>query len=236
MKVAAVQYRARRGELERSRSELVALAVRAAPGADLVVLPEMAATGYVFPDRAAVEAVAEAAGGPTFAALAPVAARHRTWLVCGFPERDGDRLFNAAMVVDPAGELRFTYRKTLLFDADLPWATPGDTGYAAFDTGGGRFGVGICMDLNDDAFVAWVHDAGLDAVAFPTNWVESDDLWWVHAYWAWRLDGADAALVAANTWGTDGGLRFTGESAVLRSKRVLARLPATGDGVLRARI
>src|SRR5262249_9696196 len=110
-----------------------------------------------------------------------------------------------------------------------------DSGYLAFDADGGRFGVGICMDLNDDRFVAWVSGAGLQAVAFPTNWVESAeldvDVW---TYWAWRLRGATAALVAANTWGVDGTYRFTGASCVLRERTVHAWLPAEGNGVLRA--
>jgi predicted amidohydrolase len=234
VRVGFVQFRARKGDLEGSRSALVALAERAAEGVDLCVLPEMAVSGYVFPDAAAVRQVAERPDGPTARALAAVARRRGCWLVAGFAEDAGDRLYNSALVFDRDGGLAFVYRKTLLYDADLPWATPGDSGYAAFDTGVGRFGVGICMDLNDDRFVAWVRGAGLRAVAFPTNWVSDDsgvDPW---AYWAWRLQGVDAALVAANTWGTDGDTRFTGRSAVLRSRVIRAHLPEQGDGFGRA--
>jgi predicted amidohydrolase len=230
-----VQFRAVRGDKDRSLDSLVWLARRVAPGCDLVVLPEMAATGYVFPDRAAVEAVAEAPDGPTYQALAGVARDAGCWLVAGFPERAGAELFNSAMVIDPRGARRFVYRKTLLYEADVPWATPGDSGYAAFDTDAGRFGVGICMDLNDDAFVRWVRATCLDALAFPTNWVHSDDLGvhtWV--YWAWRMRGLSTVLVAANTWGTEGAVTFTGESVVLDGERPLASLPASGNGAVRA--
>ncbi|MEQ1568458.1 MAG: carbon-nitrogen hydrolase family protein [Myxococcota bacterium] len=235
MNVGIVQFRAPKGDKERALASLAWLAGRAAEGSDLVVLPEMAATGYLFPDRAAVEAVAEEAHGPTFRGLSAVARDHGCWLVAGFPERDADQLFNSALVIDPTGNLRFTYRKTLLYEADEHWATPGDTGYAAFDTDAGRFGVGICMDLNDDAFVRWMTGARLDALAFPTNWVHSEDLGvhtWV--YWAWRMRGQRAALVAANTWGAEGSVRFTGESAVLRGEQPLVAMPATGNGAVRA--
>lgn len=246
MRVGIVQYRARPGDPEGSRAELVGLAGQAARDVDLVVLPEMAAAGYAFPDAGAVRKVAEAPDGPSAAAYAPVARANRCWLVAGFPELAGDRLFNSALVLDPAGQLAFVYRKTLLYDADLPWATPGDSGYRAFDTDNGRFGVGICMDLNDDGFVGWTAGANLDAIAFPTNWVEppTNELHtWM--YWAWRLIGQDTALVAANTWGrhampTRGGgtepgpLAFTGESAVLHQGRILASLPRTGNGAARA--
>jgi predicted amidohydrolase len=237
MNVGVVQFRAPKGDKEKSLSSLSWLARKAADGADLVVLPEMAATGYVFPDRAAVEAVAEEPDGPTFRAWSAIAREARCWLVGGFPERDGDELFNSALVIDPAGERRFVYRKTLLYEADLDWATAGDSGYRAFDTDAGRFGVGICMDLNDDGFVRWVAGANLDAIAFPTNWVHSDELGvhtWV--YWAWRIRGLAGALVAANTWGTDGATTFTGESVVLHRDRALASLPLSGNGVARAKI
>ncbi len=229
-----VQFKARKGDATASRASLVALADRAAPATDLLVLPEMAVTGYVFPDAAAVRAVAERPDGPTATALAEVARRHRTWVVAGFAEDAGERLYNSALVLDRDGRLAFVYRKTLLYDADVPWASPGDSGYAAFDTGAGRFAVGICMDLNDDRFVEWVRGVNPHAVAFPTNWVRGDsgiDVW---AWWAWRLRGVEAALVAANTWGPEPGTTFTGRSAVLQQRVIRAHLPAEGDGVARA--
>lgn len=214
------------------------LADQAAAGADLVVLPEMAVTGYVFPDREAVAAVAEPAEGPTFDALRVVAKAHHCAIVSGFPEAAGDALYNSAWVIDPHGELAFVYRKTLLYTEDEHWATPGDSGYFAFDVAGARVGVGICMDLNDDRFVDWVRSEGCDAVAFPTNWVQSNedppiDTW---QYWAWRLGDVRAALVAANTWGLDGTVLFSGRSAVLKERTIYAALPVTGDGVLRATV
>jgi N-carbamoylputrescine amidase len=233
--VGLVQFRASKGDVAGSLRKLAALADRAARDADLVVLPEMAPTGYVFPDRAAVAAVAEEPDGPTFLALAEVARRRKVWLVAGFPERAQDKLFNSALVIDPQGERAFVYRKTLLYDADKPWAEPGDSGYRAFDAEGGRFGVGICMDLNDDGFLAWTRGADLDVIAFPTNWVaEPEPKYHTWDYWAWRMDGQKAALAAANTWGTDGPITFTGESAVLQGLRVLGAGPLHGDGVVRA--
>lgn len=238
MKVAAVQFKGRKADPEGSLAELVALADRAAAGADLVVLPEMAATGYVFESADHVRSVAEPADGPTLAALAPVAKAHGSWVVCGFPEVDGERLFNSAIVVDPKGALAFTYRKTLLYEADVHWATPGDSGYRRLDTDHGSFGVGICMDLNDDRFVGWARAEQLDVVAMPTNWIEEgDDVW---GYWAWRMLGLEGALVAANTWGPEGtgerATAFSGASAVIRQRTVLAAAPKVGNGFIVAEL
>lgn len=233
MRVAAVQFKADKGDKSGAIAQLVALTEHAGADADLVVLPEMAATGYVFEDKAAVDTVAEPARGPLFEALSPVAAATQSWIVAGFPERgDDDEFYNSALVIDPTGDLVFTYRKTMLYDDDLPWACPGDSGYRAFDVGEGkgRFTVGICMDLNDDDFVRWCTESDVRAVAFPTNWVaEGHSVW---GYWAWRMKETGAALVAANTWGPEAHTAFTGESAVIVGNTVIAAAPEEGDGVI----
>ncbi|RME25269.1 MAG: carbon-nitrogen hydrolase family protein, partial [Deltaproteobacteria bacterium] len=92
MKLAAVQYRPPHGRPDRARREL-ARRVRAAidAGARLVVLPEMATTGYVWPDAAALRPHAEPARGPTFEALrAEARTGGGAWVVCGFAEQADD--------------------------------------------------------------------------------------------------------------------------------------------------
>jgi len=232
MRVAAVQFKPHRGRKPEALARLGSLVDRAAAESDLVVLPEMAATGYLFPSPDDAARVAETPDGPTFQALSPLAARHRAWIVAGFAERAADAMFNSALVIDPSGALSFVYRKTMLYPPDEWWARPGDSGYRAFDTDAGRFGVGICMDLNDDAFVAWCAGADLDAVAFPTNWVEEGEDPW--EWWRLRTSTWRAALVAANSYGKEWVIGFTGRSAVMRGGEVLASAPATGDAVLRA--
>ena len=232
MRVTAVQYKATRGEIERSRAGLVALAERGAPGTDLLVLPEMAVTGYSFESADAVRGVSEAPEGPTFVALSRVARRNRCWIVSGFPEDAGDALYNSAHIIDPMGELAFVYRKTMLYEADIPWATRGDSGWRAFETTAGDFSVGICMDLNDDDFITWIARERPRALAFPTNWIDQGHTPW--DYWAWRMDGTGCALVAANSYGPDGALHLRGESAILDATRLLAAAPPVGDAVLRA--
>lgn len=234
MHVAAVQYKAEKGRFQASLSALLVLAGEAAEHADLVVLPEMAVTGYTFASHGEARAVAELPTGPTFQALSEIAIAHDAWIVAGFPELAGEHLYNSALVIDPRGELQFCYRKTLLFEADWPWATPGDSGYRAFDTGRGAFGVGICMDINDDGFVRWASEAQIDVIAFPTNWVEEGAPVW--AYWRWRLAGLHAALVAANSYGIDGGYKLSGRSAVIAGGLVVANAGPVGDLVIRAEI
>lgn len=232
MKVAAVQSKAIKGDKKASLKRLTALAEQAAAGADLVVLPEMAATGYVFSGRDEIAPHAEPADGETYEVFASIARRHGTWMVSGFAERDGDRFFNSAHVIDPEGKLHGCYRKTLLYDTDKSWAEPGDSGYLRVETAAGAFTVGICMDLNDDRFTAWCRTAQVTAIAFPTNWLDQGENIW--PYWAWRLAGVRSALVAANTYGEEADLRFIGGSAILSGNRLLAAGPREGDAVLTA--
>lgn len=238
MRVAAVQFKGDRNDLDGRRAALARWIWGVGPGCDLIVCPELAVSGYVFAGPDEARAVSEAPEGPTFRALAPVARALGTWVVCGFVEQARDRLFNSAFVVDPAGELRFVYRKTLLFEADQTWATPGDSGYAVFDTEHGDFGVAICMDLNDPRLVGWLGRRSPRALAFPTNWIEEGEEVW--SYWAWRLDATRTALVAANTWGPERHLTFSGRSAIMQRRVdsgawwVLAATAPTGDGLVRA--
>ena len=241
MRLAAVQYRAGRdgdADLPASWARLHALADEAAADADLVVLPELAATGYVLePDDPVAHArrIAEPADGGQLPALAAIARARGAWIVGGYVEAAGAHLFNAARVVAPDGSLAASYHKTLLFEEDMPWATPGTPGdWRVFDTGVGTFSVGICMDLNDPRFIWWLRRVRPDAVAFPTAWLEEGaDVW---RYWQARIGGTGVTLVAGDTWGVHRHLRFVGSSAVLDERTVWAGLGRTGDGIARGRV
>ena len=234
LRVAAVQFKPVKGDVPFSCRAMASLVDDAGQDADLVVLPEMAATGYVFEHADDVRRVAEPPRGATFEMLSPIARGRGTWIVAGFPEDAGEHLYNSALIIDPEGDLQFVYRKTLLFDSDMHWASPGRTGYRRFRTLDGSFTVGICMDLNDPWFVAWCERQGSEVIAFPTNWVdEGADVW---PYWQRRIARTGSTLVAANSYGIDGDITFSGRSAILDAWSVLASAPVTGDVVVRAEI
>lgn len=231
MKVAAVQTCPPWAQPAAARVQLAALVHDAgAQGADLIVCPEMATSGYVFSDPSELDGVAEPARGDTFAKLSPIAQAHGAWIVCGFPERAPDGLYNSALVIGPSGQLVDCYRKNLLFDLDTTWARPGNR-RPIYRTALGRMTPAICMDLNDDAFGLHLLVSRPDVVAFPTNWV--DEGMDILDYWRMRLFGWRGVLVAADRWGEERGVRFYGRSAVLGpGGAVLGMLPAQGDGVL----
>jgi len=231
MRFAALQFRPEKGQPELSRTGL-RLMIRDAAGlgAEIIVCPEMATAGYVWPHADALMPYAEPAMGATFHMLAQEARRANTWIVCGIPELDGATLYNSAIVVDPHGKLAAVYRKNLLFDADQTWATPGTERVLVEAVPGGMAPV-ICMDLNDDRLLDWLVERKPSIVAFCTNWLEEQLP--VHNYWSWRLKRYSGWFVAANSWGIDENVEFCGQSAVFGPGGVLvAAAPRTGNGIL----
>src|SRR4029453_13246243 len=92
----------------------------------LLVLPERAIPGYMFDSLEEAMPFAEEIPGPTTEALEKACRRPGGHVVCGLLERDGDLLYNAAVLVGPDG-LIGSYRKTHLpFLGVDRFTTPGD--------------------------------------------------------------------------------------------------------------
>ena len=228
--LAVVQYNPTRGERAYNLDALSALTSSAArAGAKVIVLPEMAATGYRFANADAVRPLAEPPDGPTFSALSPLAKEYRAHIVGGFAEDSAGTLFNAAIAIGPGGTIVAHYRKRVLYDDDLTWATPGDLPHPIFHTPYGTATLGICMDINGPHFCSFARRMKPALICFPTNWIDQQ-LDYIHQYWAWRLRGWEGWLIASNRWGEEDGVGFWGRSAILKAGQVMAAAPAVGDG------
>ena len=174
VRVTCCQLSPRIGDLA-ANVELSTAAVRTAvaAGADVVVLPELVTSGYVF------ESVDEVAG----TAITPAHAVFEKWsnaaaqtrgagcvVIGGFCEHGaGDVFYNSAAVVDASG-VRVVYRKTHLWDREKLWFRAGDILPPVVDTAAGRIGVAICYDLEFPEVTRHLALAGADLVAVPTNW------------------------------------------------------------------
>ncbi|MDR0343712.1 MAG: carbon-nitrogen hydrolase, partial [Nocardiopsaceae bacterium] len=112
MRVACCQLAPRVGEAAANRAACRAAAERAAAaGAQVVVLPELAVSGYVFADEAEARALAEPAQGPTASEWAGLAARLGITLVGGLCELGDDGLLYNSAVVAADGRIAAVYRK-----------------------------------------------------------------------------------------------------------------------------
>jgi predicted amidohydrolase len=159
------------------RLDAVAAQARA-QGADLLVTPEMALTGYAIgPER--VAALAEAPDGPLAQEVATIAQRHGIAIVYGYPALNaGGKPFNAAQAIGPDGARLAHYRKTHLFgELDRAQFSAGDAASQVFEWRGWRLGLLICFDVEFAETVRLLALQGADAVLVPTaNMVPFDNV------------------------------------------------------------
>ncbi|AVH61469.1 MULTISPECIES: nitrilase family protein [Streptomyces] len=169
--VACCQLALSVGDLDGNRAAAQqAIKGAAAAGAKVVVLPELANSGYVFRDTAEASELAEPFDGPTVTGWTEMARRHDLIVVGGICERDeGGRLHNSAVLVDADG-VRALYRKAHLWDAEKTIFEPGAELPPVVDTAVGRIGVLVCYDLEFPEWVRTVALRGADLLCAPVNW------------------------------------------------------------------
>ena len=169
---ACVQMEPRIGATAQNIERSVALIDEAASkGARIIVLPELASSGYMFKDRSEVEEAAESIpGGPAVTACEEVCRAKGVYVVAGLPEAADGAFYNSCVLVGPEGHLG-TYRKMHLWNEENVSFSPGNSGFPVFDTPYGRLGMIICYDCwFPEAFRA-LSLQGADIVCVPTNWV-----------------------------------------------------------------
>ncbi|MFW0795231.1 nitrilase-related carbon-nitrogen hydrolase [Gordonia sp. CPCC 205515] len=157
------------GEFEANCSRIESAITEAvAAGADIIVLPELATSGYVFDSH--VEALRLAVPSDHQALSRWSAVAGSATVVVGFCELSPDgRVFNSAAVVDRTG-VRGVYRKCHLWDREKLIFTPGDRPPLLVETTHGRLAIMICYDLEFPEFTRAAALAGADLFAAPVNW------------------------------------------------------------------
>jgi len=203
-----------------------ALAAAAAKGARLLVTAEMGTTGYNI-GAAAVAERAEPSDGPLAAAMGALAAEHGIGLVYGYPERDGDAVYNSAQLLSAQGERLANYRKTHLFgDLDRDQFSPGGEPVVQAEFDGVRVGLLICYDVEFPELVRAHALAGTQLLLVPTALMRpyervADLLIPV------RAQESQLFVVYANRCDVEGELAYCGHSTVASPDEVLAK---AGDG------
>jgi N-carbamoylputrescine amidase len=174
VKAAAVQFDPQVGleNKEKNLHRTLELINQAADeGATLIVLPELANTGYGFTTRAEAYAHAEQVpSGPTTQAWTALARERDLYIVGGLAESEGVRLFDTAVLIGPEG-LIGKYRKTHLWNREKLIFTPGDLGFPVFETKIGRIGLLICWDVWFPEVTRLLTVQGADVICSVNNWV-----------------------------------------------------------------
>ena len=137
--------------------------------ADLIVVPELFHSGYVFTSIEEVEEVSERIPeGYTTQSLIDVAGETHSFIIAGLAEKADGIFYNSAVLVGPAGFIS-VYRKAHLFKDEPKWFTPGDTGFEVCDIGLARVGMMICFDWIFPEVARTLALKGADIICHPSN-------------------------------------------------------------------
>ncbi|HRY83766.1 MAG TPA: nitrilase-related carbon-nitrogen hydrolase [Candidatus Cloacimonadota bacterium] len=196
---------------------------------DLVVLPELCLSGYVFNHSNEIEAQ-DPETSEVFSDLKTLSREKDSSIVLGFAERSGDKLFNSSALINPDGSLK-VYRKTHLFYREKLFFNPGDTGFFVAEAKGGiKIGMMICFDWQFPESMRTLSLLGAQIVCHPSNLVMP---WCQEAMKTRSLENR-VFSITANRIGTEAnGAQseyFTGQSQILGHKgEILIRLATDSE-------
>ncbi|XUY29001.1 nitrilase family protein [Agrobacterium sp. rho-8.1] len=234
--VATVQFEPIVGESDRNLAAINRLVKTAkVAGADIVVLPELAVSGYNFVDAEEVRALSGAVpGGPGAEVLCQIAAELSIYIVSGVAESDGDKSYNSAMICGPEGFIG-KYRKLHLWNNEHRYFHKGDIGLPVFDLPFGRVGIAICYDGWFPETFRSLALAGAELVCVPTNWVpmagaESDAEPMANILHKAAAHTNGLFIACADRTGTERGQRFIGNSLIIGPDGWPISGPASADG------
>ncbi len=201
--------------------------------ADLLVLPELFSTGYLFLDEEELRRSAETIpNGPTVSRFKELAGEQNTTFVFGIAERADDKLFNSSVLVTPKGDC-LVYRKLHLFDREKRLFAPGDKQLEVFDMGKAKIGMMICFDWIFPEVARTLALKGADIICHPSNLILPH--YCQHAMVARCIENRVFAVTANRAGSEKRGreeLTFTGNSQIVNPKgEILSKASAEDDKV-----
>ncbi len=228
MKIAHLQFAPVLGDTQASMEKIDNL-IGQCEGADLVVLPELANSGYNFVSKEqAWETSEEIGAGPFFQYLVSLCEKYGFYLVAGINERQSDKLYNSSVLISSEGVIG-KYRKMHLFWNEPDYFEPGDLGLPLFDIDSCKLGMLICFDWIYPEVWRIMALKGADLICHPSNLVLPgfcQKAIPVHALMN------RVYIVTANRVGTEGDKTFTGLSVIANPKGdVLHQASQSGEEV-----
>jgi predicted amidohydrolase len=166
VKLATVHHRPRNSKsTAENLAAFAALVDKAgAEKADIVCLPEGATIVGTSLDYISGS---ETLPGPTTKFLGDVARRNNLYIVAGLLEKEGDVVYNTAVLIDRKGNLTGKYRKASLPREEIDGGvTPGNS-FPVFDTDFGRIGIMICWDVTFPEPARALAQQGAEVIFLP---------------------------------------------------------------------
>jgi len=183
--------------------------------ADLIVLPELAFTGYHFQSRNELKTLAEdPEKSSTVEALVELCQQNNIHLVTGFAEKNKDKIFNSALLIGPGG-IEHTYRKLHLFNEEKKYFDEGDVPLQVNIVNDVKIGMLVCFDWAFPETMRALTLQGAEVIAHPSNLVLS----FCQEAMITRCLENRVFAVTTNRFGSDkrphGELKFTGKSQIV---------------------
>ena len=174
-KLALVQMMVVGGDREanlKHAKEMIEEAV--ANKADVILLPEAMDLGWT--DPSALTEAQPIPGGQTSQLLISLAKKLGVFICSGLIEKDGDKVYNSAIIVDPSGKIVLTHRKINELDIGHPYYSLGNK-LNVCQTPLGTIGLLICADANTQNHVLTRSLAfmGADVILSPSSWAVPPD-------------------------------------------------------------
>lgn len=230
-KAGFVQFQPLRYDVQANIDQLKALT--SGVKADLLVLPELSNSGYMYRSSETLAPYSESAdgSGPFLSALQEIACETGAVLVAGFAENAEGVLYNSAAAVGSEGVLQ-VYRKTHLFFDEKTLFVAGNSGFDLFELQGVKVGMMICFDWIFPESARTLALMGAHLIAHPSNLV----LPYCQTAMVTRSLENRVFSITTNRWGEesldDSQLTFTGASQVMSPQGIrLAQAPETVDSV-----
>ena len=219
MQIGYYQFRPLFGKVQRNLNRVINALEDVK--ADLIVLPELAFTGYHFKDRSELKVLAEdPANSPTVGALVDLCQRNNIYLVTGFAEKNKNKIFNSALLIGPKG-VEHIYRKLHLFNAEKKYFDEGDIPLQVNIVNDVKIGMLICFDWVFPETIRALTLQGAEVIAHPSNLV----LTFCQEAMITRCLENRVFAVTTNRFGSDkrqhGDLKFTGKSQIVGPDGVL---------------
>lgn len=232
LNLALVQIDTKLGDLPANLENILNLIGEAASqGAEFIVFPELALTGYnqeLLGDK--LVTLASTLEDEPIRKLTQAAGQHGVYLVVGFIEKRTipGVIYNSIVICGPDGSVLGSYAKSHLFSNEHLHFRAGAS-LNILQTEHGVMGPMICMDIGYPEVARILSLQGAELLLAPSAWIrEDEDLWALHLR-ARALDNL-TFVAGINRVGQEENLHFIGQSMIVNPRgHILAELGGEED-------
>lgn len=201
-------------------------------GAEIACFPETAIYGWVNPEA---HDRAHPIPGKDSDRLCDLARQYGMYIAVGLAEKDGESLYDTAILIDDRGDILLKHRKfNILSELMNPPYRPGTGDISIAETCFGKIGMMICADSFVKDHVSKLAQEQPDLVVIPYGWAEKESAWPEHGLELEKVVAGVARTTRAPVVGTDlvgqishgpwRGRVYGGQSVVVDAEgKVLAR-------------